>query len=137
VLMRIVGVFVGFELACCASGVCDTRLVALKKSLAARNPNKELTYERDPHMRKNLANKLANTGSKAADVAGKLATGARPRIAASSERAKSVGRKVVDQAVSTAKKLDNPSNPMQQVVVRTWVVTTIILAIIAFILIVR
>jgi len=105
-----------------------------EKALQQEIHNKELTYERDPRMRKTLATKLATTGSKAADRAGKLATGAKPALAASTEQAKKVGKKVVSQVVSTARKLDNPSNPVQQVVVRTWAAVTVVLALIALVL---
>src|SRR5205823_4298985 len=102
--------------------------------------NKELTYERDPRMRKQLAAKLSAASEKASTGKGKLGQhggkaveAVKPALAASAQKAKSAGQKAATTAGKTAKKLDNPNNPMQQVVVRTWAVVTVVLAIIVVI----
>ncbi|HET6924557.1 MAG TPA: hypothetical protein VFH39_01870, partial [Candidatus Saccharimonadales bacterium] len=106
--------------------------------------NKEMSYERDPQLRKRLtsgvsaaSHGLAGAGAAAGAATANLAHKAVPKVAATAERTKDIGKKVVQQAVNTGKKLDDPGKPLQQVIVRTWATVTILLAIIAIILLFR
>jgi hypothetical protein len=105
----------------------------VKKVLKQELINKELTYERDPRMRKGLAATLSGAGA-AAGVVATVAAKAKPKVAKHSKRLASASKKVGSKAIEKSRQLEQQDQEMRQFIVRLWLGVTVFLALVALVL---
>lgn len=112
----------------------------VKKALKRELLNKELTYERDPWMRKGLSARLASAGSVvggAGSAVATVATKAKPKIAEHSKKAKDVSKRLGTKALEQSRQLEQRNDELQRLIVRSWLGITIFLLLIVIILLIR
>jgi hypothetical protein len=108
----------------------------VKKVLKQELTNKEMTYERDPRLRKHLAATLSSAGTATGAVAA-VAAKAKPKISEKSKKLAIVSKNAGAKAIEKSRQIEEQDKEMQQFILRMWMGVTIFLALIAIVLLLR